>query len=842
VWGHDEAIEKMLRFYGVDAQSVQDGKGLQGMKLLFLDGDKLKEALAAGLGEWVGQGGIAMVLAKANDYDGLPIPLTAIDHKDTRAFGIAPNSPLMKGIGERDLFFWGDGDNRVCMADFATPQQANCKILAVNGDQEGLRFSPYLTVANGKGLYALTTLLLPERYESSPAVGILLKNICDYAGTPPARNPIKAAALVGDKEASFFEENGFTIDDLAAKEPSAISGYGLLMVDASCANPDINALADFVANGGKLVLKRLTPDKLRQYAPLIGDRIALLPAQKQGNEAGVLVKLSTNPLLDGIGNYDLLWKRGQIMLDALVKDMRFITAQPADYVLDPKAAGDGLELLTQPAALALLQKGKGQIVIDQVRWGEAFEAEPTSKRVFGTLLANLGVPLNTGKNPAGIETVTENLKLPANYGSSGGILEDKDAAEFYKTKELKWKNLVFKFPEGKDKILLLGTGKNAAAYPKEAGVDAGVKADKLYFLQSSAFGYIDYSANKPVVEYTIEYADGQETVKGIYGQSLDDYRVKSSASLSTGEQATTAQDQGLSTYLMPWKNPRPDQAIQRIKIRSVDNAIVPLLFGIIAEKATAPGTAKGPERRRQGLWSVAAAALDTNTNGGRVWAIVGPFNFEPIDPITTLQPAFDKDFGPEQYMTLQQIFHTPLGDIAWNKFVQNFPDKPATGDFMDLNVILRFGPKANTDNYVSYLFTKVYTEKAQKVLIAFGSDDAGKIWLNGKLVHSIWALRGTKLGDDMVAASLEKGWNTVLVKHVNMRLGAGIAFDIKAYSADNVKAYNDDTSRARFAELPSLPLRYDAYALDNAAVSAIMMPGENSRGKALPEKLEGSGR
>jgi hypothetical protein len=220
---------------------------------------------------------------------------------------------------------------------------------------------------------------------------------------------------------------------------------------------------------------------------------------------------------------------------------------------------------------------------------------------------------------------------------------------------------------------------------------------------------------------------------------------------------------------------------------------------------------------------------------------VGPFNFEPIDPITTLQPAFDKDFGPEQYMTLQQIFHTPLGDIAWNKFVQNFPDKPATGDFMDLNVILRFGPKANTDNYVSYLFTKVYTEKAQKALIAFGSDDAGKIWLNGKLIHSIWALRGTKLGDDMVAASLEKGWNTVLVKHVNMRLGAGIAFDIKAYSEDNVKVYNGDTSRARFAELPSLPLRYDAYALDNVTVPAVMILEENGQRKALSGKLEGSG-
>lgn len=70
------------------------------------------------------------------------------------------------------------------------------------------------------------------------------------------------------------------------------------------------------------------------------------------------------------------------------------------------------------------------------------------------------------------------------------------------------------------------------------------------------------------------------------------------------------------------------------------------------------------------------------------------------------------------------------------------------------------------ENRVVYLQTAVRSPAEQKLLLSMGSDDGIKVWLNGELVHANDTKRGVHIGDDEATATLEKGWNKLLVKVV----------------------------------------------------------------------------
>jgi hypothetical protein len=54
-----------------------------------------------------------------------------------------------------------------------------------------------------------------------------------------------------------------------------------------------------------------------------------------------------------------------------------------------------------------------------------------------------------------------------------------------------------------------------------------------------------------------------------------------------------------------------------------------------------------------------------------------------------------------------------------------------------------------------------------------GSDDAVKIWLNGKLVHANNIYRAAEPGQDKVPVLLKRGKNTLLVKLMEGIFGCG---------------------------------------------------------------------
>ena len=89
--------------------------------------------------------------------------------------------------------------------------------------------------------------------------------------------------------------------------------------------------------------------------------------------------------------------------------------------------------------------------------------------------------------------------------------------------------------------------------------------------------------------------------------------------------------------------------------------------------------------------------------------------------------------------------------------------------------LLRLG---NAENQAVYLKTTVSVDKATEAIFGIGSDDAVKVWVNGKLVHSNNASRPLRKAEDTVKVSLLKGQNQVLVKVVQYAGNWGFCMNI----------------------------------------------------------------
>jgi hypothetical protein len=73
-------------------------------------------------------------------------------------------------------------------------------------------------------------------------------------------------------------------------------------------------------------------------------------------------------------------------------------------------------------------------------------------------------------------------------------------------------------------------------------------------------------------------------------------------------------------------------------------------------------------------------------------------------------------------------------------------------------------PKDKRERMAAYVVRRVYTEKARKVRILTGSDDALRLWVNGERLLDILALRGAKPDSEWTDATLRAGDNTVVAE------------------------------------------------------------------------------
>jgi hypothetical protein len=134
------------------------------------------------------------------------------------------------------------------------------------------------------------------------------------------------------------------------------------------------------------------------------------------------------------------------------------------------------------------------------------------------------------------------------------------------------------------------------------------------------------------------------------------------------------------------------------------------------------------------------------------WWFIGPF----VHPGRQNPEDLDKKYPPEEVVDLGAVYQGKGGrDIRWKYRQTRFVRIEPHGEDIDRYAIW-------------YAYTEIYSEREQDLWVAFGSDDYGKAWVEGKLV---WAsgkhVKPFAPGQDYRKVRFRQGYNRVLIKLEN---------------------------------------------------------------------------
>jgi CubicO group peptidase (beta-lactamase class C family) len=109
----------------------------------------------------------------------------------------------------------------------------------------------------------------------------------------------------------------------------------------------------------------------------------------------------------------------------------------------------------------------------------------------------------------------------------------------------------------------------------------------------------------------------------------------------------------------------------------------------------------------------------------------------------------------------------------------------SASDVVDLNA---GGPAK--DFCIAYAWAEIEMPSAARELLGIGSDDAVKVWLNGKLIHENWTGRPARPDDDLVWAEFHHGRNHLLLKIQNQQADWGFACRLLGSATQGTRLYD----------------------------------------------------
>ncbi|WP_321426788.1 serine hydrolase [uncultured Bacteroides sp.] len=144
------------------------------------------------------------------------------------------------------------------------------------------------------------------------------------------------------------------------------------------------------------------------------------------------------------------------------------------------------------------------------------------------------------------------------------------------------------------------------------------------------------------------------------------------------------------------------------------------------------------------------------------WLLLGPININETK--AKLDDNKQKEFFDKDVLT--SVIVQPNKALTKVKIDNSeYTWKPFKGEEKSIDFIKQFGQL----NYsIVYALAEIKMKAPAKIIVGIGSDDAVKLFLNGKLVHQNWIGRALTPDDDIVILDLKKGSNQILLKIQNM--------------------------------------------------------------------------
>ncbi|MDR3244836.1 MAG: OmpH family outer membrane protein [Prevotellaceae bacterium] len=160
------------------------------------------------------------------------------------------------------------------------------------------------------------------------------------------------------------------------------------------------------------------------------------------------------------------------------------------------------------------------------------------------------------------------------------------------------------------------------------------------------------------------------------------------------------------------------------------------------------------------------------------WYMIGPWEDFGRDDFAIVHP-------PEIAVDLDAVYSD--GQIGKGIAETDSDPLQVIGDEVELDGTLRwkFMQSESMHNTVPvlsghstyYAYTELYFDEATSMLVAIGTDDSGRVWINGK---DVWQDKGTSwyhIDENIVPFQFQQGWNRVLVRLENSGGGAaGFSF------------------------------------------------------------------
>jgi hypothetical protein len=198
----------------------------------------------------------------------------------------------------------------------------------------------------------------------------------------------------------------------------------------------------------------------------------------------------------------------------------------------------------------------------------------------------------------------------------------------------------------------------------------------------------------------------------------------------------------LATPLMDNEDIRNEAITATLRIARAVAGVVPDEATAAANHALELSQDEAVKRNAAAVALAAERSRDFITD----WFVSGPYKEEGKEK----DALFDLEFAPEKGE-----------DAKWVKM----PANPDRSRFWEMNFDAVSDIRG--ENRAAYLRTRIYVPKAQELQLEVGSDDAIKVWVNGKSVHSNNASRGNEPGQDKVKIQLNEGWNLLMMKIIN---------------------------------------------------------------------------
>ncbi len=172
------------------------------------------------------------------------------------------------------------------------------------------------------------------------------------------------------------------------------------------------------------------------------------------------------------------------------------------------------------------------------------------------------------------------------------------------------------------------------------------------------------------------------------------------------------------------------------------NRVFALIFiGLL----TTGGLIAQPEKLQTGKWITE-------------WRLLGPIPLDKSDVQAVHLPGFEKDylkkFGGETNPDLK-----PEGRVKIKGNTLKWVACQSKDSIVNLDEAV-----SNKTYVAAYAFKEIYSDKASTYILSFGTNDGGRLWVNGVLSWDFPGGRGLTPDADQVPVYLKKGKNSILLK------------------------------------------------------------------------------